>query len=197
MKKLALAFVLMVSHIFALSLKAQASEPFLGQIAFVPYNFVPKNWAACNGQLLSIAQNQALFSLLGTTYGGNGTTTFALPDMRGRVLVHEGQAPGGPTNYTMGQTGGTESVTLLVTQIPAHSHTVNAVTSEGNQNSPTSNLPADTKTLDKEYSDASANTTMKQTMVNPTGGSQPHENRPPFVTLKCIISLTGVYPSQF
>lgn len=197
MKKLALACTLLLGTVSASFFKAQASDPYLGQIAFVPYNFVPKNWAACNGQLLPIAQNQALFSLLGTTYGGNGTTTFALPDMRGRVLVHEGQAPGGPTSYTMGQMGGTESVTLLVTQMPAHSHTVNAVTSEGNQNTPTNNLPADSKVLDKEYSDANANTTMKSTMVNPTGGTQPHENRPPFVTLKCIISLVGVYPSQF
>lgn len=178
-------------------LKAQATEPFLGQIAFVPYNFVPKNWAPCNGQLLPISQNQALFALLGTTYGGNGTTTFALPDMRGRVLVHEGQAPGGPTNYTMGQIGGAESVTLQVTQMPPHSHTINAVTSEGNQNSPANNLPAETKALDKEYSDANANITMKSTMINPTGGGQPHENRPPFLTLKCIIALQGIFPSQF
>ncbi|KQS94355.1 tail fiber protein [Chryseobacterium sp. Leaf394] len=196
MKKLTLAGALLMGILSSSPVNAQASDPFLGQIAFVPYNFVPKFWAPCNGQLLPIAQNQALFSLLGTMYGGNGTTTFALPDMRGRVLVHEGQAPGGPTSYTMGQTGGTESVTLLVTQMPAHSHTVNAVSSEGNQNSPTSNLPADTKALDKEYSDAAANTTMKATMVNPTGGTQPHENRPPFVTLKCIISLQGVFPSQ-
>ncbi|RXM40640.1 phage tail protein [Chryseobacterium sp. CH21] len=196
MKNLFIACTLLISSAFTSSLKAQASDPYLGQIAFVPYNFVPKNWASCDGQLLSIAQNQALFSLLGTTYGGNGTTTFALPDMRGRVLVHNGQAPGGPTTYTMGQTGGTESVTLLVTQMPAHSHTVNAVTAEGNQNSPTNSLPADTKVLDKEYSDAAANTTMKSTMVNNTGGSQPHENRPPFITLKCIISLVGVFPSQ-
>lgn len=197
MKKLVFGCTLLLSIASTSVLKAQASEPFLGQIAFVPYNFVPKNWAACNGQLLPIAQNQALFALLGTTYGGNGTTTFALPDMRGRVLVHEGQAPGGPTNYTMGQIGGTESVTLQVTQMPPHSHTVNAVTAEGNQNSPTGNLPADTKGLDKEYSDAAANTTMKSTMVNQTGGGQPHENRPPFVTLKCIISLQGIFPSQF
>ncbi|WP_431610477.1 phage tail protein [Chryseobacterium sp. 'Rf worker isolate 10'] len=196
MKNLFIACTLLISGAFAPSLQAQASDPYLGQIAFVPYNFVPKNWASCDGQLLSIAQNTALFSLLGTTYGGNGTTTFALPDMRGRVLVHNGQAPGGPTTYTMGQTGGTESVTLLITQMPAHSHTVNAVTAEGNQNSPTNSLPADTKILDKEYSDATANTTMKSTMVNNTGGSQPHENRPPFITLKCIISLVGIFPSQ-
>ncbi|MCW3160348.1 phage tail protein [Chryseobacterium oryctis] len=196
MKKIAFILAGLAGIVFTPTLKAQASEPFLGQIAFVPYNFVPKYWAPCNGQLLSIAQNTALFALLGTTYGGNGTTTFALPDMRGRVLVHEGQAPGGATNYTMGQSGGAESVTLLVTQMPAHSHTVNAVTSEGNQNTPTGNLPADTKTLDKEYSDANANTTMKASMINTAGGSQPHENRPPFVTLKCIIALQGIFPSQ-
>ncbi|MDQ1855930.1 phage tail protein [Chryseobacterium sp. WLY505] len=196
MKNLIFACTLLIGSAFAPALKAQASEPFLGQIAFVPYNFAPKYWAECNGQLLPIAQNQALFSLLGTTYGGNGTTTFALPDMRGRVLVHNGQAPGAPTMYTMGETGGTESVTLLITQMPAHNHTVNAVTAEGNQNTPTNNLPADTKTLDKEYSDTAANTVMKNTMVGNTGGSQPHENRPPFITLKCIIALAGVFPSQ-
>nr|WP_315025733.1 tail fiber protein [uncultured Chryseobacterium sp.] len=196
MKNLLFACTLLLSGTFSLALKAQATEPFLGQIAFVPYTFAPKNWAECNGQIMSIAQNQALFALLGTTYGGNGTTTFALPDMRGRMLVHNGQAPGGPTTYTMGQTGGSESVTLTVTQMPAHSHTVNAVTTEGNQNIPTNSLPADTKLLDKEYSDATSDTTMKSTMIGSTGGNQPHENRPPFITLKCIISLTGVFPSQ-
>lgn len=197
MKKLVLGGALLMGILSSSLVKAQGSDPFLGQIAFVPYNFVPKNWAACNGQLLPISQNQALYALLGTMYGGNGTTNFALPDMRGRVLVHEGQAPLGPTNYTMGQNGGTESVTLLVTQMPAHSHTVNAVSTEGNQNSPTDNLPADTKALDKEYSNANGNATMKSTMINPSGGNQAHENRPPFITLKCIISLTGIFPSQF
>ncbi|MGH1519609.1 phage tail protein [Chryseobacterium sp. JK1] len=195
MKNLLIACTLLCSA-FAPTVKAQATEPFLGQIAFVPYNFPPKNWAECNGQLLPIAQNTALFSLLGTTYGGNGTTNFALPDMRGRMVVHNGQAPGGPTTYTMGQTGGSESVTLTVTQMPAHSHTVNAVTSEGNQNIPTGSLPADTKILDKEYSNAIANTTMNSTMISNAGGNQPHENRPPFITLKCIIALQGVYPTQ-
>jgi microcystin-dependent protein len=103
-------------------LKAQASEPFLGQIAFVPYNFVPKTGLPVTDSFYQFRKIRLYFALLGTTYGGNGTTTFALPDMRGRVLVHEGQAPGGPTNYTMGQSGGTESVTLQVTQMPPHSH---------------------------------------------------------------------------
>lgn len=194
MKNLILACTLLIGSAFTATLKAQ-SEPFLGQIAFVPYNRAPNGWADCNGQLLSIAQNQALFSLLGTTYGGNGTTNFALPDMRGRVLVSQGQGPGISQNYLIGEIGGTETVTLTQQQMPVHSHTVNAVTAEGNQNTPTGNLPADTKLLDKEYSDTTANTTMKATMVNPAGGSQPHENRPPFVTMRCIIALQGIYPS--
>lgn len=196
MKNLLFTWILLICGVSSPALKAQGSEPFLGQIAFVPYNFAPNGWAECNGQTMSIAQNQALFSLLGTTYGGDGITTFALPDMRGRVLVHNGQAPGGPTNYTIGQTGGVESVTLTVAQMPAHNHTVNAVTAEGNQNIPTGSLPANTKILDKEYSDTTTDTTMKSTMLNNTGGNQAHENRQPFLTLKCIIALNGIFPSH-
>lgn len=174
--------------------KAQ-SQPFLGQIAFVPYNFAPKGWAPCNGQLLPIMQNTALFSLLGTTYGGNGQTTFALPDMRGRAIVHEGQGAG-LTTRTLGEQGGTENVTLTINQIPAHTHQVTAVTAEGNNASPTGNIPANTKSLDKEYSSATADTTMGATMIAPTGGNQPHPNMSPFLTLKCIIALEGIFPSQ-
>lgn len=177
------------------SVKAQATEPFIGQIAFVPYNFVPKNWAACDGQLLPIAQNTALFSLLGTTYGGNGQTTFALPDMRGRSLLDDGQGPG-LQNYTIGEMGGQENVTLTTQEIPAHNHNILAVTSEGNDASPAGNLPANTKILDKEYSNLPSNTTMKDTMVGNTGGNQPHENRSPYLVLKCIIALQGVFPSR-
>ena len=196
MKNLLFACTLLFSGVFSPALKAQASDPFLGQIAFVAFTFPPKNWAECNGQTMLISQNQALFALLGTTYGGDGVTTFKLPDMRGRVLVHNGQAIGGPTAYVMGQTGGSESVTLTTAQMPAHSHSVNAVTAEGNQNIPTNSLPANTKVLDKEYSDATADTTMKPTMIGSTGGNQAHENRPPFISLKCIIALAGVFPSQ-
>lgn len=174
---------------------AQGAEPFLGQIAFVPYNFVPRGWAACDGALLSISQNSALFSLLGTTYGGNGQINFALPDMRGRSLVDDGQGPGLGT-YDTGQTGGQETVTLTTTQIPAHNHLINAVTADGNESSPTGNVPANTKTLDKEYSSATPNTIMKTTMVGNTGGNQPHENRSPYLVLKCIIALQGIYPSR-
>ncbi|SHL82581.1 phage tail protein [Chryseobacterium contaminans] len=196
MKNLLFAWTLLICSVLSPAIKAQGSEPFLGQIAFVPYNFAPQGWAECNGQIMSIAQNTALFSLLGTTYGGNGTTTFALPDMRGKVLIHNGQNPGTGTTYILGETGGVENVTLTVSQMPAHNHTVNAVTAEGNQNVPTGSLPANTKVLDKEYSDAPADTTMKSTMVNPTGGNQPHENRQPYITLKCIIALSGIFPSH-
>lgn len=181
--------------VFTNQADAQASDPFLGQIAFVAFNFAPIGWAECNGQAMSIVQNSALFALLGTTYGGNGSTTFNLPDMRGRTLVGVGQGPG-LSNYSQGQTGGQETVTLNTNQIPAHSHSIAAVKADGNQSSPAGNLPANTKTLDKEYSDATADTTMKSTMVSSTGGNQPHENRSPYLTLKCIIATQGVFPSR-
>jgi len=194
MKNLILACILLFSGAFTSTLKAQI-DPYLGQIIFVPYNRVPNGWAECNGQLLPINQNAALFSLLGTTFGGDGINNFALPDMRGRAPISQGIMPGSPNNYVVGQNGGSESVTLTAQQMPSHSHTVNAVTSEGNQNIPTNSLPADTKLLDKEYSDANANTTMKATMINPAGGNQPHENRSPFLTMRCIIATQGIYPS--
>lgn len=196
MKNLLFTCTLLICGVFSPALKAQGSEPFLGQIAFVPYTFAPNGWAECNGQILPIAQNQALFSLLGTTYGGNGTTNFALPDMRGRVLIHNGQSASSGTAYTLGEVGGVEGVTLTVTQMPAHSHSVNAVTAEGNQNVPTGSLPANTKVLDKEYSDAATDTVMKSNMIGNTGGNQPHENRQPYLTLKCIIALNGIFPSH-
>jgi microcystin-dependent protein len=175
--------------------KTKAQETILGEIRMFAGNFAPTGWAFCQGQLLPIAQNTALFSLLGTTYGGNGTTTFALPDLRGRVPVGFGQGPG-LSNRVIGQQFGTETVTLTTSQMPAHSHTVNAVTSEGNQNLPTNSLPANTKALDKEYSDANANTTMKATMVNPTGGNQPFGVTQPSLGVNFIIALQGIYPSR-
>ena len=174
---------------------AQQVETFLGEIRMFAGNFAPTGWAFCQGQLLPIAQNQALFSLLGTTYGGNGTTTFALPDLRGRVPVGFGQGPG-LSNREIGEKFGSELVTLNINQMPSHNHTVNAVTTEGNQNLPTNSLPANTKTLDKEYSDANANTTMKATMVNPTGGSQPFGVSQPSLGVNFIIALQGIYPSR-
>lgn len=194
MKKLLLLAVIGLS-MATTTTKGQGTEPFLGQIAFVGFNYAPNGWAECNGQLLSIAQNSALFSLLGTQYGGNGQTTFALPDMRGRMVIHAGQGPG-LSGYSQGETGGQENVTLTIPQIPAHIHGILAVTDDGNQSSPTNNLPANTKALDKEYSSLTGNTAMKSSMVSPTGGNQPHENRSPFLTMKCIIALQGIYPSR-
>ena len=174
---------------------AQQVETFLGEIRMFAGNFAPTGWAFCQGQLLPIAQNTALFSLLGTTYGGDGRTTFALPDLRGRVPVGFGQGLG-LSNRVIGEQFGSELVTLNINQMPSHNHTVNAVTSEGNQNLPTNSLPANTKTLDKEYSDANANTTMKATMVNPTGGSQPFGVSQPSLGVNFIIALQGIYPSR-
>ena len=175
--------------------KTKAQDFIIGEIRMFAGNFAPKGWAFCQGQLLPIAQNQALFSLLGTTYGGDGMTSFALPDLRGRAPVGFGQEPG--LSYKdLGQQFGTETVTLTTAQMPAHSHTVNAVTSEGNQNLPTNSLPANTKALDKEYSDANANTTMKATMVNPTGGNQPFGVTQPSLGVNFIIALQGIFPSR-
>ena len=174
---------------------AQLVETFLGEIRMFAGNFAPTGWAFCQGQLLPIAQNTALFSLLGTTYGGDGRTSFALPDLRGRVPVGFGQGPG-LSNRVIGDQFGSELVTLNINQMPSHNHTVNAVTTEGNQNLPTNSLPANTKALDKEYSDANANTTMKATMVNPTGGSQPFGVSQPSLGVNFIIALQGIYPSR-
>lgn len=176
----------------------KAQQPFIGQIIFVPYSFSPSGWHDCDGSLLSIAENEALFSLIGTTYGGNGTTTFALPDARGRVIIDDGQS-GGLSPYTIGQTGGTETVTLTLNQIPSHNHTINTTIDNGNQYIPTNNIPANTKSLDKEYStstDPLDKTTMNPNMLSPSGGSQPHDNMMPSLALKCSISLYGIYPSH-
>ena len=181
-----LVFLLMIS----LKLSGQGDSPFIGQIMWVPYNFAPKNWAPCDGQILPISQNTALFSLLGTQFGGNGQSTFALPDMRGRTMM------GDSDSYPLGTMNGETNVTLLTSEMPSHTHTVNAVKVEGNMNLPTGNFAADTKTGDPEYSDATANTTMSPTMITPSGGGQPHNNMQPYGTLKCIIALQGVYPQR-
>jgi len=167
-------------------------EPFLGQLMLVPYNFAPQGWAFCNGQIMSIAQNSALFSLLGTTYGGNGQTTFALPDLRGRVAVSSGQGPG-LQNYSLGEVAGSESITLISTQMPAHTHLVGASTGSA-QATPDNAFPgSDTST---QIYDLAASTTMNPQMIQPAGGSQPHENRQPYLVLNYIIALQGIYPSR-
>jgi microcystin-dependent protein len=205
--------------------KHTVSEPFLGQIMLVPYNFAPRGWAFCNGQILPIAQNTALFSLLGTTYGGNGQTTFALPDLRGRVPNSSGQGPG-LENYELGQVGGVESVTLTTNQLPAHTHQIDAhthqapahthevtaLTDAASTGDPTSNLLASAARGTNVYAPPSANTkTMASTMVQSggglptssaqpaiqqTGGNQPFDIRTPYLTLNYCIALEGIFPSR-
>ena len=174
---------------------AQA-EPFLGQISLFPYTFCPRGWTETNGQILSIAQNTALFSLLGTTYGGNGQTTFALPDLRGRGPIGQGQGPG-LSNFDLGQVGGAETVTMTINQMPSHSHGIKATSEQANKGGPGNKLLAADSTLNK-YSDTAnpPNVTMNSSMVSPTGGNQPIPIRDPYLALRWCIALSGIYPSR-
>src|ERR1700761_1987993 len=167
------------------------ANPYLGEIRLFAGNFAPTGWALCNGQLMSIAQNQALFAILGTIYGGDGIQTFGLPNLQGRVPIHWGTTPGLST-YDIGQTGGSENVTLNITQIPSHNHPVNAVNSGGNQASPASGVPALESTgTSLDYSNGTPNATMNAVMIGNNGGSQPHTNVQPFLSVTFIIALTG------
>lgn len=194
MKKSYLILLVACSLFFTKKTYSQI-EPFIGQIILVAFNYEPQGWAFCDGRTLQIAQYNALYSLLGTTYGGNGTTTFALPDLRGRVAVGIGQRPGSSI-YPIGTQGGTENNTLTVAQLPAHNHTVNAVATDGNNAIPTGALPANTKTLDPEYSNGTGNTTMRTTMIGFTGSGQSVQNMQPYISLNYIIALEGIYPSR-
>jgi microcystin-dependent protein len=160
------------------------------------FNFEPRGWAALNGQLLPIAQNTALFSLLGTIYGGDGQTTFALPDMRGRVLLHMGQG-GGLSNHDIGETSGTETNTLTVPQLPPHDHVVAPAASNNDATavSPVGKAPA-TKARTTLYADATLNTKMAPTTTSPTGGGQPVNNMQPSLTVNCFIALEGIFPAR-
>jgi microcystin-dependent protein len=170
-------------------------EPYIGQVCLFGFNYAPRGWALCNGQLLSIGQNSALFSLLGTTFGGDGISTFALPDLRGRVAINQGDQPG-LSKYAMGQTGGSETVTLNVTQMPQHVHAGQLHASNGaaNQEEAQNHLLAETAV----YTDAAANQVMNASAVTvgPTGGNQPHPNLQPYLTLNYCIALEGVYPPR-
>jgi microcystin-dependent protein len=167
------------------------SEPFIGQILLVPYNFAPKGWAFCQGQLLSIAQNTALFALIGNTYGGDGIATFALPDLRGRVALSSGQHPG-QSNYNLGQTGGAETTTLTINQMPAHSHRVLAVDEHPNKEKCAENTLANFN----GYNTSTPTAPMNAEMIRPSGGGQPIPNLQPYLTLNYIIALQGIFPSR-
>ncbi len=178
------------------------SDPFVAEIRIIPFNFAPNGWAFCDGQLLPIAQNTALFSLLGTMYGGNGVSNFALPNLQGRFPIQAGQGPG-LSLYNQGEMGGASGVTLSQTEIPSHGHTavaptVNASDTAGNSTSPTGKVWA-RYGREGGYSNAPANTQMAAGVslgVQPAGNSLPHNNLPPYLTLNFIIARQGIFPPR-
>ncbi len=163
------------------------SEPFIGEIRLFAGNFAPAGWAFCDGQLVAIAENDALFTLLGTTYGGDGEETFALPDLRGRVPIHQGNG------YALGQTGGVESVTLTTAQLPQHTHALVASTGNGTEPGPAGNLPANGQGV-RPYLEDAPDSPLHGGVLAPAGGSQPHENLQPYVCVHYIIALFGLFP---
>lgn len=164
------------------------AQPYVGEIRMFAGNFAPAGWMFCEGQLLPISENETLFNLIGTTYGGDGQSTFALPDLRGRIPLHQGNS------FVLAQTGGAEEVTLTVSQIPAHSHPFLAAAVTGDQASPLGNLPASSFNVTPYLNDA-ATGNMNAAAVSAVGGSQPHTNFQPYLCVDFIISLFGIFPS--
>jgi microcystin-dependent protein len=171
------------------------AEPFLGQIQAFGFNFAPRGWAMCNGQILPIAQNTALFSLLGTQYGGNGQTTFALPDLRSRVSIHQGQGPG-LSSYVIGEQSGTETVTLQVTQMPAHNHGIVLLANSGDATSGKPSGKFMAQTAAATYAATQDGTGMGPQSTGITGGSQPFQILQPFLVINWCIALEGIFPSR-
>lgn len=178
------------------------SEPFLGQITMFPYSFPPRDWADCQGQLVPISQYSALFSLLGTRFGGDGKVTFALPDLQGRVAVGQG-APPGRANYDMGETGGAETVAITTESMPSHGHSLNATQTPGTVNTPAGNLLSTVFVGDfgvgsegDVYNPSAPTTTLMPKAIAPAGGQMPHDNLQPFLTLRYCISMAGIYPQR-
>jgi microcystin-dependent protein len=163
------------------------AEPFLAEIRLMSFNFPPKGWALCNGQFLPINQNQALFSLLGTTYGGNGQTTFALPDLRGKTPMHMG------SGHTLGETGGQEATTLNITQLPTHTHQAASVNASASTNSPNGAYLAASTAV---YHGPTSLISLSPATITTVGGSQAHTNMQPFLALNFCIALQGIFPSQ-
>lgn len=168
------------------------TTPFLSEIRMFGGNFAPTGWAFCDGQLLSIAQNDALFALIGTTYGGDGQSTFALPDLRGRLAMHQGSGPG-LSNVILGETGGSEAVTLTVTQIPVHTHAALVASGVGYLSEPAEAIPA----AHRDYAafDSAPAVPMAANALSPAGGNQAHGNMAPYLCVSFIIALSGIFPS--
>ena len=171
------------------------ADPFVAEIRIFPFNFAPRGWAWCNGQLLPLSQKTALFSLLGTTYGGNGQSTFALPNIQGSVVMHPGQGPG-LSLHDFGEEGGTDTVTLLESEIPAHSHSFNAYNSDGINQSPIGDSLAGGVGGIAMYAAPGNPTQLSQSALAPAGGSLPHNNLQPYLTLYFNIALQGVFPPR-
>ena len=166
------------------------AQPYVGEIRMFAGNFAPAGWMFCEGQLLPISEYETLFNLIGTTYGGDGQSTFALPDLRGRVPIHFGNG------FTLAETGGVETVTLTVSQIPAHSHPLLGTTVNGTSPNPGGNLLAQTAATIQPYTVEPATNSMNPASIGSVGGSQPHDNLQPFLCVDFIISLFGIFPSQ-
>jgi microcystin-dependent protein len=173
------------------------ADPFVAEIRIFPFNFAPKGWAWCDGQLLPLSQNTALFSLLGTTYGGNGKSNFALPDLQGRAPMHPGQGPG-LSLHDLGETGGSETVSLLESEIPSHSHSAVAQASTANLNDPAGAVVARAFGGGNLYKTAAGAplATMAGDSLAPAGGDQPHNNMMPYLTFYFCIALQGVFPPR-
>ena len=171
------------------------AEPYLSQITMIAFNFVPRGYAYCDGEILPINQNQELFSLLGTTYGGDGRTSFGLPELRGRVPIHFGTGSGLPT-YSLGQRSGEETTTLTVAELPSHTHTVKATTEDANSVRPRNDRVLAKSVGDNLYHSASNLVGMASGSVSSTGGGQGHNNMMPFLTIGFCIAITGIFPSR-
>lgn len=170
------------------------ADPFVAEIRIFPFNFAPKGWAFCQGQILPLSQNTALFSLLGTMYGGDGKSNFALPNLQNSIALHAGQGPG-LSPYTQGETGGTETVALLTSEIPSHIHQAKCSTTDGNDYGPAGDFWAPDVTGNPQYG-ATGDVTMAPDAVGAAGSSQPHNNMQPYLALNYCIALQGVFPPR-
>jgi microcystin-dependent protein len=170
------------------------AQPYVGEIRMFAGNFAPAGWMFCDGTTLPISENETLFQLIGTTYGGDGESTFNLPDLRGRVPVHQGTSPATGTNYTLGEQAGVETVTLTTQQSPQHTHALMATTKVGTQANPGGNLLANSQGP-QPYIQESPDGSLNAQALTAAGGNQPHENRQPYLGINFIISLFGIFPS--
>jgi microcystin-dependent protein len=169
-------------------------QPYIGECRIVGFTFAPNGWAMCQGQLMAISENDTLFNLIGTTYGGDGQSTFGVPDLQGRTPIHQGTSQG--VTFTLGEKAGVESVTVSTQQMPIHNHALLATSVNGNSNFPQNNVLAANPTFIYVTSGPNANKAMNNAAITTAGGSQPHDNRQPYLTMSWVISLFGIFPSQ-